>query len=77
MGFSVAGGFLIGFGGPLAGQHKVSLAALRHQIHRDHRKLRGSAALQEQNLVILRDSHDLAQKTFRGINDALIHLGTV
>ena len=77
VGLAVAGSLLVSLGGPLARQHEVGLAALRHQVHRDHRKLRGSASLQEQNLVIVRNPHHFPQKTFRGVNDALVFLGAM
>ena len=66
MACAVAGGLLIGLVGPLAGDDKVGLAAFGHQVHGDHGKLGGSAALQKQYLVIVRDVHDLPQKRLRG-----------
>ena len=72
-----AAGLLVGLRRKLAGEHVVGLAALRHQVERDHRELRGSAALQEENLIVIGNLHHLAQKLLRALDDAVVDLRSV
>src|SRR5437016_11190877 len=46
---------------PFAGRHVVGLALAAQQVHRHLRELQGRAALQEQQLVVLRHGEQLAQ----------------
>src|SRR5882762_9805664 len=52
--------FLLCLPGPFSREHVVGLAPAAQQVHRHLRELQGRAALQEQQLVILRDGEQLA-----------------
>ena len=65
--------FLVSLGSEAAGQRVVSLACLQ-QVHRDRCKLGGSAALQEQNLVVIRNGEYAAQSSLGLLDDAVIYL---
>ena len=65
--------FLVSLGSEAAGQCVVSLAGLQ-QVHRDRCKLGGSAALQEQNLVVIRNGEYAAQRSLGLLDDAVIYL---
>ena len=71
---------LLGLGngllGPCAGLHIAGLAVL-HQVHGHHGKLQGAAALDEQDLVVIGDVHQLAQVGLGLVGDLLEHLGAV
>ncbi len=49
----------------------------RAQVHRQHGKLQGSAALQEHDLVVGGNAKQLAQVGFGGLDDGLELLGAV
>ena len=68
--------FLVCVVGEVAGQRVVRFAGLE-QVHRDRCKLGGSAALQEQHLVVVRDGENTAQSRFSLGDDAVIYLGSV
>ncbi len=55
--------------GPGTGIDVVGLVCAAQQVHRDHRKLAGGPALQEQHLVTLRHGQKLAQVGFRLLGD--------
>ena len=65
--------FLVSLGSEAAGQRVVSLAGLQ-QVHRDCCKLGGGAALQEQNLVVIRNGEYAAQRSLGLLDDAVIYL---
>ena len=69
-------GFLVGIIGEVAGDCIVRLAGL-HQVHRDGRELRRCAALQEQDLVILRNGEHAAHGRLGLLDDAVVYLGAV
>ena len=63
-------GFVEGHLAPRAGDDVVggfTLAA--HQIQRDHRELQARAALQKDNLVVVRDGEQLFEERFGGGED--------
>ena len=62
--------FLCGLLRPLA-SHDVIGHAMAHQVHRHHRKLRVSSALQEQYLIILRYPEQLSEICLGCIDDRL------
>ena len=62
--------------GPCAGLDVDGLAVL-HQIPRHSRELQRSAALNEQDLVVVGDVHQLAQVGLGLVSDLLEHLGAV
>ena len=68
--------FLVSLGSEAAGQRVISLAGLE-QVHRDRCKLGGSAALQEQNLVVIRNGEHAAQRSLGLLDDAVIYLRSV
>ncbi len=68
--------FLVSVVCEVAGEGIICLAGLQ-QVHRDRCKLGGSAALQEQNLVVIRNREYAAQSRFSLGDDAVIYLGTV
>ena len=61
---------------PLAGDDVIGNPVF-HQVHRHHGELLACAALHEQDLVIVGDSHEGAQISLRPIDDGLIGLGAV
>ena len=69
-------GFLIGVVGKVAGDGVVRLAGF-HQVHRDSRELGRRAALQEQDLVVLRDGEHAAKRRLGFLDDAVIYLRSV
>ena len=69
-------GFLKSFLAPGTGDNVVGDAVF-HQIHGQHGKLQGSTALNEQNLVIVGNVHQLPQIRFRFVIDGLENLGAV
>ena len=62
--------------GPCAGFHIAGLTVL-HEVHGHHGELHGAAALNEQDLVVVRDVHQLAQVGLGLVGDLLEHLGAV
>ena len=68
--------FLICVVRKVAGDGVIRLAGL-HQVHRDGRELGRRAALQEQDLVVLRDGEHAAQRRLGLLDDAVIYLGAV
>ena len=77
LGVAVACGFLESLVRPLTGDSEICLPRAVHQVKRDHGKLRRRTSLEEKNLVIIGNGHDLPQQAFRLVNDRLIFLGTV
>ena len=71
---------LLGFGNgllrPSTGLDVASNAVL-HQVHGNHGELQGSAALDEEDLVVVRNVHQIAQVLLRLVDDLLIDLGAV
>ena len=74
---AVLAGFLPRLGRKLAGENVVRLAGTVHEVERNRRKLRGSAALQEQDLVVVRHTQNLAEQIHRAEDDRFIYLGAV
>ena len=76
--FNLAVLFCLGDGlfGPGAGFH-VAPEAVFHQVHGHHGKLNGAAALDEKNLVVVGNAHQLPQVRFRLVPDLLEDLGPV
>ena len=62
--------------GPCAGLDVDGLAVL-HQIPRHSRELQRSAALNEQDLVVVGDAHQVAQVSLGFVDDLLENLGAV
>ena len=62
--------------GPLAGDNVISHALL-HQVHGDHGKLLMGAALQEQNLIVIRDIQQIPQICLGLVENVLVSLGAV
>ena len=69
-------GLLPGFLRPLAGDDVVRHLVL-HEVHGNHGKLLGRAALHEQHLVIVGNAHQGAQVSLGLVNDGLVGLGAV
>ena len=69
-------GFGIGFFAPSAGDDVIRHAVL-HQVHGDHGELQGSAALDEKDLIVVGDVHQLPQVRFSLVHDGLKDLGAV
>ena len=65
---AVFGSLLISFLCPLTGNDVVS-NFIFHQIHGNHGKLQGCAALKEQYFIIIRNMHQIAQICFRFFDD--------
>ena len=61
---------------PLSSDDIIRRSVL-HQVHRDHGKLLGSATLQKQHLIVVRNPHQFPQIRLRACDDLLIGLGTV
>ena len=74
--FAVLLGLGNGLLGPGAGLDINSLAVL-HQVPCHGGKLQGSAALNEQNLVVIGNAHQLAQVSLGLVDDLLEHLAAV
>ena len=68
--------FFICAAGEIAGDDIVGRASLG-KIQRKSREHTGRAALQEQDLIVVRNIHDLAQILLSIADDLVIHLGTV
>ena len=68
--------FLVSPLGPLT-RHDISRLAVLRKIHRNSGELLMGAALQEQDFVVVRDPHDLAQIRFRLFDDPVIDLAPV
>ena len=51
--------------------------AVFHQVHRHHRKLQRTAALNEQHLVVIGNAHQRAQVGLGLVGNLLEHLGAV
>ena len=68
--------FLVSVVCEVAGDRVVRLAGL-HQVHRDGRELGRRAALEEQDLVVLRDGEHAAQRRLGLLDDAVIYLRSV
>src|SRR5699024_10732475 len=68
--------FLIRVVRKVAGDGVIRLAGL-HQVHRDGGELGRRAALQEQDLVVLRNGEHAAQRRLGLLDDAVIYLGAV
>ena len=68
----IAGRLGVSFLCPLAGQNKISFPAFIHQVQRDHGKLGGSAALQKQNFVIVRDVQGLAKQSLTAVYNLFV-----
>ena len=68
--------FLDGLLGPCAGLDVDGLAVL-HQVHRDHGELERRAALDEQDLVVVGDAHEVAQILLSLVDDLLEDRGAV
>ena len=62
--------------GPCAGLNVNGLAVL-HEVHGDHGELEGGAALDEQDLVVVGNAHQVAQILLGFVNDLLKDLGAV
>ena len=62
---------------PVAGHHAVHALEAVGQVHHDLVELRRCTALQEQDFVIGRDAHELAQILFGVVQDAGEHVGAV
>ena len=71
---------LLGLGdglfGPGAGLH-VAGQAVFHQVHGHHGELHRAAALNEEDLVVVGNAHELAQVGLGLVTDLLEHLGAV
>ena len=74
---TVTSGLFERLGRPLTGDDKIRFSAPVHQVERHHGELRGRTALQEQNFVVVRDVHDLAQQRLTFLDDRIVDLGTV
>ena len=55
---------------PRAGNDVVGLA-VQHEVHGNCRELLGSATLQEQDMVVVGDAHELTQVSLGFLDDAL------
>ena len=62
--------------GPCAGLNVDSLAVL-HEVHRNHGELQRCAALNEQNFIVVGDTHQIAQILLGFVNDLLEHGGAM
>ena len=62
--------------GPCAG-FDIDRLAILHQIHRDHGKLQRCAALNEENLIVIGDPHQITQILLSLVDDGLENLRTV
>ena len=69
-------GLFQGLFGPVAGLH-IAGHAVFHQVHGDHGKLHGAAALYKEHFIVVGDPHQLSQVGFRFIPDLLEHLGAM
>ncbi len=69
-------GFRRGLLGPVAGNDVVEHAVLA-EVQRDHGELKRCAALNEQDLVVVRNAHQRAEIRLRLVNDLLEHLAAV
>ena len=77
VGLAVLLGFLVGVVCEVAGADIVGLAGAADQVHGDHCKLHGCAALEEEHLVALGHAHELAELLLGLVEDALVNLGAV
>ena len=69
-------GFLDGLAGPCAGVDVDGLAVL-HQVPGNRRELEGGAALNEEDLIVVGDPHQVAQVGVGLVDDLLEDLGAV
>ena len=74
--FSELLGFFNGLLGPAAGVDIDTGTALL-EVHGDHGEIQMGTAVQEKDLVILRDTDDLSEISFSGIDDILEHFGAM
>ena len=74
--FTVPLGLGYGLFAPGAGLH-IAGHAVFHQVHGNHGELQGSAALDEHDLVVVGDTHQVPQVLLSFVNDLLEYLGTV
>ena len=65
--------FLISLLSPLTGDY-VSCLLVLHEVHGDSRELLGSAALEEQYLVVIRNVHDVADILLGFLDDGVVCL---
>ena len=63
--------------GKLSADNVIGLASSADEVHGNGGKLRGSSALKEQNFVIVRNVHQLAQTSLCTADDGIIFRGTV
>jgi len=68
-------GFLVGLAGKAAGKHIVADFAIGGEIQRNHVKLHAGAALDEQYLIIIAQSHELLDIGFGLIVYSIVGLG--
>jgi len=66
-----------GFLRPLTGQREVGLLVDGHEVERQHVELEARAALQKQDVVIVRHTQHFANQRFAAIDDGFVRLGTV
>ena len=76
VGLAIELGFLPCLLGPLAGDDVVGNLVF-HQVHGNHGELLVGAALEEQDLVVIGNVHQLPQVSLGLVDDALVGLGTV
>ena len=64
-------------GGKVAGEGIICLSGQTHQVQRDGGKLGGCTALQEQNLVVLRNLHNRTKFRLGFVKNLGVNFGTV
>ena len=74
--FAILFGLGDGLLGPGSGLHVAGHAVL-HQVHGDHGELEGCAALDEQDLVVVGDAHQVTQVLLGFVDDLLVDRGAV